>query len=218
MMGILVAAAHGRRGRVTRWGKIMNTGKNDMPKKVSRREVIKASSVFGIAAMASQSCAGEATQSKPGSLLTVHSRSETLKPWLMPAHFGSPQWQIPEGVVAGESLYDDVTIISIDYLTDEQKLKAYLPHPYELDGCPVVTVAYSMNRAISWLAGGDYNIISVTARAKFPGEVDQLTGNYALVLWEDLTVQPNGATRTRNSFESLKSWHRRLAGAGENRL
>ena len=109
------------------------------------------------------------------------------KPWMMPAHFGMPEWQRADGVPAGDTRYDDVTLISIDYITDKKKLKSYLPRPYELDGPPVITVTYSMNRDISWLAGGDYNIIAVSTRATYPGTVDNVTGNYALVLWENLT-------------------------------
>lgn len=158
-----------------------------MPKKISRRGIIEASPALGIAALAPTSLAREASNSEANPRLTVFPRSESTEPWMMPAHFGMPQWQRPEGVPAGDSLYDDVTLISIDYLTDAAKLTSYLPRPYQLDGPPVVTVAYSMNRDISWLAGGDYNIIAVTARATYPGDVDNESGNYALVLWENLT-------------------------------
>jgi acetoacetate decarboxylase len=44
-----------------------------------------------------------------------------------------------------------------------------------------------MNRDISWLAGGNYNIIAVSTPATYPGEVDTVAGNYALILWENLT-------------------------------
>jgi acetoacetate decarboxylase len=158
-----------------------------MPKKISRRDLIKASPALGIAALAPNMLAEEAANNGVNPLLTVFPRSESTTPWMMPAHFGMPEWQRLEGVPAGDSLYDDVTLISIDYLTDEEKLISYLPRPFELDGPPVITVAYSMNRDISWLAGGDYNIIAVSARATYPGQVDTVAGNYALVLWENLT-------------------------------
>jgi len=66
-------------------------------------------------------------------------------------------------------------------------LYQYLPHPYELDGPPIVTVAYTMNREITWLAGGEYNIVAASVRATYPGEIDKVSGNYFLVLWENLT-------------------------------
>lgn len=163
------------------------TGKA-LPKKIKRRALVKSSPALAASAVvAPMSVAEGAANDEANPWTTVFPRSESTNPWMMPAHFGMPEWQRLEGVPAGDSLYDDVTLISIDYLTDETKLKDYLPRPFELDGLPVVTVAYSMNRDISWLAGGDYNIIAVSARATYPGEVDKVSGNYALVLWENLT-------------------------------
>lgn len=163
------------------------TPDEDEPTKQSRRAFIKASSVVGGTALASPLLAEEPRVGTANPWLTVRPRSEDIDPWMMPPHFGMPAWQRLDGVPPGDSLYDDVTLISIDYLTDRDKLEKYLPRPYELDGSPVVTVAYSMNRDISWLAGGSYNIISVSTRATYPGEVDQISGSYALVLWENLT-------------------------------
>jgi len=130
----------------------------------------------------------DAVDSDANPFLKVFPRAEITTPWMMPAHFGMPKWQELEGVPAGDTVYDDVTMISIDYLTDEDILRSYLPHPYELEGPPVVTVAYSMNRDISWLAGGNYNIIAVSARATYKGQKDTVSGNYQLVLWENLAT------------------------------
>jgi acetoacetate decarboxylase len=80
-----------------------------------------------------------------------------------------------------------VTAIAIHYLTEGDKLRQYLPHPYELNGPPIVKVAYSMNRGITWLAGGQYNVLGLTVRANYLGEKDKVSGDYALVLWENLT-------------------------------
>jgi len=107
---------------------------------------------------------------------------------MMPAHFGSPAFKRLENVMPGTSLYDDVTVISINYLTDEELLTSYLPLPFELDGPPIVTVTYTMNRDISWLGGRDYNIISVTVQAAYPAASGPVSGSYALVLWEDLAA------------------------------
>jgi len=165
----------------------MNTEDNDMPKSINRRELIKQTSAVGIIAMAPHLRAEDTTKDKPIPLLAVQPRLESQRPWLMPAHFGSPEWQGAEGVRAGEVLYDDVTRIAITYLTDEEKLKQFLPRPFELSGPPTVNVTYSMNRGCDWLAGRGYNIVSVSAQATYAGEVDQISGSYALVLWENLT-------------------------------
>lgn len=103
----------------------------------------------------------------------------------MPAHFGYPD--LSAILTNGEAVYGDVTQIALEYSTDEKLLRQFLPQPYELNGDPVVTVEYSMNRSIDWLAGGEYNIISVSVPAIYVGEVDKISGNYALVLWENLT-------------------------------
>jgi len=157
-----------------------------MSKKISRRELLASSTVLGLAAVAFRVDAAQSPVEEPESLLTVRSRLEPQS-WLMPAHFGPPAWAQPWPDPAGEAHYNDVTTIAIRYLTDGVQLRQYLPHPYQLDGPPVVTVTYSMNRGINWLAGGQYNIVGLTVRATYLGERDRVSGDYALVLWENLT-------------------------------
>ena len=100
--------------------------------------------------------------------------------YMMPAHFG-PRFR------RGSAIYGDVTTIAITYLTDRKLLAQYLPEPFEVGQEPLVSVSYAMNREIEWLAGGCYNIIGVNVSAVFKGRVDQVTGNYCLVMWENLT-------------------------------
>jgi acetoacetate decarboxylase len=100
--------------------------------------------------------------------------------YMMPAHFG-PRFR------RGSAAYGDVTTIAITYLTDRKLLAQYLPEPFEVGQEPLVSVSYAMNREIEWLAGGCYNIIGVNVSAVFKGRVDQVTGNYCLVMWENLT-------------------------------
>lgn len=100
--------------------------------------------------------------------------------YMMPAHFG-PRFR------KGSAMYGDVTTIAITYLTDRKLLARFLPEPFEVGPEPLVSVSYAMNRKIEWLAGACYNIIGVNVSAVFKGKVDQLTGNYCLVMWENLT-------------------------------
>jgi acetoacetate decarboxylase len=103
---------------------------------------------------------------------------------MMPAHFGIN----PVGYnISTDCLYGDVTTVTVSYLTDEALLKKYLPPNYELKGNPLVMVSYSMNREIDWLAGASYNIIGVWVPALYKGKVDRVTGDFALVLWENQT-------------------------------
>ena len=100
--------------------------------------------------------------------------------YMMPAHFGKRPRR-------GSAEYLDVTTLSVGYVTDAKKLAQYLPQPVEPAEDPVVSVFYSMNREIEWLAGGSYNILGVNAAAVFKGKVDHVEGAYCLVLWEDET-------------------------------
>jgi hypothetical protein len=100
--------------------------------------------------------------------------------YTMPFHFGPHP-------LRGSAIYGDVTTIAITYLTDRKLLVQYLPPPFEVGQDPLITVYYGMNRQIEWLAGGSYNILGVDASVSFKGKVDQLAGNYCLVLWENLT-------------------------------
>jgi len=100
--------------------------------------------------------------------------------YMMPAHFG-PR------VGKGSARYGDVTGISVTYLTERDQLAKYLPKPLEVGEEPLVTVSYTMNREIEWLAGGSYNIIGVNCSAVFNGEVDHVVGGFCLVMWENLT-------------------------------
>ncbi|MFK8051160.1 MAG: acetoacetate decarboxylase family protein [Halioglobus sp.] len=109
----------------------------------------------------------------------------TLDPYqgyLMPAHFG-PRY-IGEKT---SGVYHDCTVMAVSYITDREKLAAYLPAPYEVGDEAVVTVYYACNKQIDWLAGHGYNMIAVNASVVYQGEKEQLTGTYALVIWENLT-------------------------------
>lgn len=87
----------------------------------------------------------------------------------------------------GSARYNDVISMNISYLTDSDLLSQYIHAPFELNGDPVVSVSYSMNREVEWLAGHSYNIIGVNVPVFFNGEVDKLRGGHPLVLWENLT-------------------------------
>lgn len=102
-------------------------------------------------------------------------------PYMMPAHFG------PRQGGRGSAKYNDVVAINISYLTDRDLLASYLPAPFEPTEEAIVSVSYSMNREIEWLAGRSYNIVGVNASVVFNGEEDQLVGGFSLVLWENLT-------------------------------
>jgi acetoacetate decarboxylase len=101
--------------------------------------------------------------------------------YLMPAHFGPRH-------IGGKASgwYRDVTMMVVSYLTDADKLAAYLPAPFEVAEEALITVAYACNREVDWLAGHGYNLIAVNAAAIYRGEKEQVEGSYTLVMWENL--------------------------------
>ena len=101
--------------------------------------------------------------------------------YMMPAHFG-PANQDDRA----SGWYRDVTTMIVPYLTDREKLAAFLPEPFTVGEQPVVTVAYACSKDVDWLAGRGYNLVAVTASAVFNGENEQLEGQYSLVWWENL--------------------------------
>ena len=101
--------------------------------------------------------------------------------YMMPAHFG--------GLHQDENSsgwYRDVTMMVVPFLTDREKLAAYLPSPFTVAEQAIVTVIYAHSKDVDWLAGRGYNLIAVTASAVFNGENEQLEGQYSLVWWENL--------------------------------
>jgi hypothetical protein len=101
--------------------------------------------------------------------------------YMMPAHFGFA-WS-----EKSSPLYLDTTTISVGYLTDRAKLEKLLPEPFEIRGDPTLSVYYTMNREVEWMAGGGYNLLGVDALVRFNGVEEQVDGSYCLVLWENDT-------------------------------
>jgi hypothetical protein len=107
----------------------------------------------------------------------------TFKPntgYLMPAHFGPVRRQ-------DVLHYQEVTRLSIPYVTDKDALAALLPEPFEPADEPVVTLYCQVGRGVDFMAGGGYNIIGINLAAVFNGKKDHITGLYAAVLWENDT-------------------------------
>jgi len=102
--------------------------------------------------------------------------------YVMPAHFGPRRFN-PKS----SGWYHDVTAMVVSYLTDREELARYLPEPFEVGEEALVSVFYARNRQVDWLAGHGYNMIAVNASAVFNGASDQLTGEYTLIMWENLT-------------------------------
>ncbi|MBD3646032.1 MAG: acetoacetate decarboxylase family protein [Pseudomonadales bacterium] len=106
---------------------------------------------------------------------------ESGVPYLMPAHFGTFHTE------KSSPRYLESTSMTIGYLTDREKLEQYLPEPFEIPGDPIVSVTYTQNKQVEWMAGGGYNILGVNIPCRFNGKEEQVDGAFALVLWENDT-------------------------------
>lgn len=153
-----------------------------MSKRIGRRTLLAMSPLLA-------ATGSKAAESNP--LITVQGRvSPGQGRFMMPAHFGPLPNAAPGEFKAtpGEgAFYGDVSNIFVTYLTDAQMLRRFLPEQFELSGEPLVSVNYSNNRKIEWLAGGSYNIMAVFVPATYHGKQDTVSGSYAMVLWENLT-------------------------------
>lgn len=103
------------------------------------------------------------------------------KSYMMPTFFG-PRYSGEKST----GWYRDVTAMTVAYETDRAKLQKLLPEGFTASDPAIITVTYACNKDIDWLAGRGYNLIGVHASVSFTGNHDQLTGQLALVMWEDL--------------------------------
>jgi acetoacetate decarboxylase len=103
------------------------------------------------------------------------------KNYTMPAHFGAR----PRSPKAS-MWYHDITSMTISYRTDRERLARYLPAPFKVAEDAIVKVTYACNKQVDWLAGHGYNLISVSTAANFHGDEETLSGDYTLVIWENL--------------------------------
>lgn len=161
-----------------------------MSRMLDRRTTMKlgAAAGLGVIPADAEPATGGMTRTEPHGPNLFLLRTKSHGPHMMPAHFEWSSDSGAEGIAPPQDPeYHDVTSIGVTYLTDRQRLQQFLPDPFRVGETPLLSVVYSMNRQIDWLAGGAYNIVGVYAPAVFHGARDHVTGAYCLVLWENLT-------------------------------
>lgn len=98
----------------------------------------------------------------------------------MPVHFsGAPFY--PWSVVHG-----DMLCILVQYETDPKALVQYLPEVFELRE-PIVNVQYSNCREVAWMSNGEYRLFQITVPVLYKVKSEEISGEYALVVWENKT-------------------------------
>jgi len=90
-----------------------------------------------------------------------------------------------EGTGVASQRYDDITELTMRYLTDREQLAQYVPDAFELLD-PVVTVAHQTCRGVRWMGGGYYNLVNVSVPARHIASGTE--GVYVLVIWENKTA------------------------------
>lgn len=112
--------------------------------------------------------------------------------WLMPVEFGSPFAESEETREQfGELTWPrTTTTLAVSFETNPDQLEAILPpgKGLELRGDPVVTVSanYDVGDLRVW-AGRSYEIVMVTFPVTFNGKERQIPGDYAPIIWENMT-------------------------------
>lgn len=97
--------------------------------------------------------------------------------YTMPANFG------PRPV--GPTVYHDVQSIAVGYETDRRAIEALLPPALQLIE-PTITLSYSCNDRVDWLAGRAYSLLVLNVPVRFTGGAETVEGFFPLVVWEDL--------------------------------
>jgi acetoacetate decarboxylase len=84
-------------------------------------------------------------------------------------------------------VYPQVEVLAFQYLTDPEAVADLLPSCYLPGKEPQVTIVFSSNNGLSFMAGGGYRLAAVQVAARFDGQQDHLEGDYILAMFEDHT-------------------------------
>ncbi len=93
----------------------------------------------------------------------------------------------PDGDKFDETTGRECFKYTISFLTDRKQLEDLLPPGFSLAGEPIVSVYTRYKKNIQWLGGRGYNVVNVSFPAVFKGKNDTVAGDFASVVWENLT-------------------------------
>jgi acetoacetate decarboxylase len=85
-------------------------------------------------------------------------------------------------------VYKHVENLILQYQTDPDAIQNLLPECYQVGKEPTVTLVFSHNDGVEFLAGRGYRIATIMVSARFDGETDHEEGNYIVVMFEDDTL------------------------------
>jgi len=83
--------------------------------------------------------------------------------------------------------YPQLEVLAYQYLTEPDAIAALLPECYRTGKEPLVTILFSENNGLSFMAGRGYHMATVQVSARFDGVKDHVDGDYILVMFENQT-------------------------------
>lgn len=87
-----------------------------------------------------------------------------------------PKWEYPQ-----------VEILAYQFLTDQTAIEALVPECFSPAKEPLVTVLFSQNNGLEFMAGGGYRLAAFQVAVRFDGEKDHTEGDLILVMFENQT-------------------------------
>jgi acetoacetate decarboxylase len=83
--------------------------------------------------------------------------------------------------------YPQVEVLAFQYLTTQAALEALIPDCYRPAKEALVTVLFSQNNGLEFLAGGGYRLAAFQVAVTYDGEQDNIEGDLILVMLENQT-------------------------------
>lgn len=87
-----------------------------------------------------------------------------------------PQWSYPE-----------VEVLGFQYLTDEAGIEPLIPDCFSPTKEPLVTVLFSQNNGLEFMAGGGCRLAAFQVAVGYDGDQDHIEGDLILVMFENQT-------------------------------
>jgi acetoacetate decarboxylase len=84
--------------------------------------------------------------------------------------------------------YASVESLMLQYETDPDAIPPLLPEPFKPGKDPNVTVMFTDNNGVDFMAGGGYRFALISVSAQFDGQDGHFEGNYVLCMPEDKTL------------------------------
>jgi acetoacetate decarboxylase len=83
--------------------------------------------------------------------------------------------------------YPQVDVLAFQYMTDKSVIETLVPDCFHPAKEPIVTVLFSQNNGLEFMAGGGYRLAAFQVAVQFNGDKDHTEGDLILVMFENQT-------------------------------